>query len=80
MSNITATTETPLESRLRWRLHREASEPMRAAGGHFTCATEIGFLAVEAVTGERGEFQARPCARCLGIWEAHKQQQKGKAA
>ena len=67
---------TPLENRARWRIHREAADAVRAAGGHFTCATELGFLAVEAVTGEHGEYQAKACARCACIWEAHRMKQK----
>lgn len=73
---------SPIENQAAWQIHRATVDAARSHGVHWSCATEMGFLAVEDAMPElKGEFGARPCAQCVGIWEAAKKRQReGKAA
>lgn len=61
---------TPIEDRAGWKIHRAAALTVRSQGGHFFCAEAIGFIAANRDGEELSEDLGKPCARCLGIWEA----------
>jgi hypothetical protein len=64
---------TPIEDRGHREIHNAAFNAVVKAGGHWECATECGFLAVEAFTGEPGRFRAQPCERCMEKWQQSKE-------
>ena len=65
---------TPIENQAHRSIHNAAFDAVIASGGHWECATECGFLAVEEVTGQPGKLMAKPCTVCLAVWRAWKKQ------
>ena len=57
-------TDTPIESRADWQIHFAAKDKALADGACFSCATEIGFKAVEKAHGTIGLFKAEICNKC----------------
>lgn len=64
---------TPIEQSIDWKINRAAARMVRDRGAHWSCSQLIGFMATAKPGEDAHEDLGKPCARCLGIWEASKQ-------
>lgn len=62
-------TDTPLENRAAWAVHRLAAHAVRSRGGHFFCAQSIGFRAAAKDGENLPEVLGEPCAKCRRLYE-----------
>lgn len=64
-------TQTPIENRAAWRIHRAAARTVRNNGGHFFCSQAIGFQVASPDGEQLAKELGRPCDKCAGIWKQH---------